>query len=54
MSSPHRFLSAGVITARRSLFLVLVVLTAFLALAMITSAFLQNGITPTELILLSL
>lgn len=54
MSSPHRFLSAGVITARRSLFLVLVVLTAFLALAMITSAFLQNGITPTELILLIL
>jgi len=53
MSSPAA-LPTGVITARRTLFFVLVVLTTFLALAMITSAFLQNGITPTELVLLIL
>ena len=36
------------------MFLILVVVTAFAALAMITSAFLQNGITPQEVVLLLL
>lgn len=39
---------------RRSAFFTLVILTTLLALGMITSAFLQNGLTPTELILLVL
>ena len=39
---------------RRGLFFLLVGLTTFIALAMITSAFLQNGLTPTELLLLLL
>lgn len=54
MSQPATALPSRVIAVRRTLFLLLVVLTAFLALAMITSAFLQNGITPTELVLLIL
>jgi membrane glycosyltransferase len=43
-----------VIALRRSVFLVLVVVTAFTALAMIASAFQQNGITPQEVLLLLL
>lgn len=43
-----------VIAIRRYVFLTLVVLTAFAALAMITSAFQQNGITPQEFVLLLL
>ncbi len=43
-----------IITLRRAVFLVLVVLSAVAALAMITSAFLQNGITPQEIVLLFL
>jgi len=39
---------------RRTLFFSLVILTTFTALAMIASAFQQNGITPQELILLIL
>lgn len=39
---------------RRTLFFTLVILTTFAALAMIASAFQQNGITPQELILLVL
>ena len=54
MATPPYELSPRRITARRILFILLVVLTTFLALAMITSAFLQNGITPTELMLLIL
>ena len=54
MSKKTFELSRGRITARRILFLLLVVFTTFLALGMITSAFLQNGITPTELMLLIL
>jgi len=54
MSKKTLELSRGRITARRILFLLLVVFTTFLALGMITSAFLQNGITPTELMLLIL
>jgi membrane glycosyltransferase len=43
-----------IISLRRIVFFSLVVLTAFAALAMITSAFMQNGITPQELALLLL
>lgn len=43
-----------VIAFRRSLFFVLVILTSFTALAMITSAFMQNGLSPTEAALLML
>ena len=39
---------------RRTFFFALVILTTLLALGMITSAFLQNGLTPTELMLLVL
>mgnify|MGYP006265708585 CR=1 FL=1 len=54
MSTSTRTLSSGVVTFRRVLFLLLVFLTTALALAMIASAFLQNGLTPTELVLLVL
>ena len=54
MSPPAQGLSPGFIMARRTLFFALVVLTTLLALGMITSAFLQNGLTPTELVLLLL
>ncbi len=54
MSPAANILPAGVVAYRRILFLVLVVLTTFLALVMITSAFQQNGLTPTELLLLLL
>ncbi len=47
-------LTPGIITFRRILFFSLVVLTTVLAMAMITSAFQQNGFTPTELFLLIL
>ena len=43
-----------VIAFRRSLFFILVILTSFTALAMITSAFMQNGLSPTEAALLML
>lgn len=54
MPLPASVLPAGLIPGRRTFFFVLVILTTCLALAMITSAFLQNGITPTELLLLIL
>lgn len=54
MSSHPPVLPRYVVTLRRTLFLILVVVTAFAALAMITSAFLQNGITPQEVVLLLL
>jgi membrane glycosyltransferase len=54
MSSPAPAPPRFVITLRRTVFLVLVILTAFAALAMITSAFMQNGITPQEVVLLLL
>ena len=54
MPSAAKKLTPRTITARRILFLLLVGLTTFLAMVMITSAFLQNGITPTELLLLVL
>ncbi|RQW84760.1 MAG: glucans biosynthesis glucosyltransferase MdoH [Methylococcus sp.] len=47
-------LTPGIIAFRRILFFSLVMLTTVLAMAMITSAFQQNGFTPTELILLIL
>jgi membrane glycosyltransferase len=50
-SSP---LPGYVIVLRRTLFFTLVILTSVAALAMITSAFLQNGITPQEIALLLL
>lgn len=56
-SSPStlpRTLARHVITLRRGFFLFLVIVTSFTALTMITSAFLQNGITPQELLLLAL
>lgn len=40
--------------ARRVIFYTLVILTTFAALAMITSAFFQNGLTPQEIVLLIL
>ncbi|BBL76687.1 glucans biosynthesis glucosyltransferase MdoH [Methylomagnum ishizawai] len=43
-----------VIVIRRTLFLILVAVTTIVALAMITSAFQPNGITPQELVLLFL
>jgi membrane glycosyltransferase len=54
MSQPVSELPRHIISVRRTLFLILVGLTSFLALAMIASAFLQNGITPTEVLLLLL
>ncbi|MGI9213047.1 MAG: glucans biosynthesis glucosyltransferase MdoH [Methylococcaceae bacterium] len=54
MPPRHNTLPTSVITARRILFLLLVVLTTFTALAMITSAFQQDGITPQEIGLLVL
>lgn len=42
------------VSRRRWIFVLLVSLTTILALGMITSAFLQNGLTPTELVLLVL
>lgn len=39
---------------RRILFFTLVILTTFAAMAMITSAFIQNGLTPQEVVLLVL
>ena len=42
------------VSRRRWIFVLLVSLTTMLALGMITSAFLQNGLTPTELVLLVL
>jgi membrane glycosyltransferase len=54
MSSRVTALPGYVRTFRRVLFLILVILTTFAALAMITSAFLQNGITPQEIGLLVL
>ena len=54
MAAAARVLTPGIITFRRILFFSLVVLTTVLAMAMITSAFQQNGFTPTELILLIL
>ena len=54
MAVAARVLTPGIITFRRILFFSLVVLTTVLAMAMITSAFQQNGFTPTELILLIL
>ena len=53
-ASQEKTLSPLVIRFRRLLFVVLVGLTTLLALAMITSAFQQNGVTPTELVLLVL
>jgi len=41
-------------TFRRILFFTLVLLTTFAAMAMITSAFIQNGLTPQEIVLLVL
>jgi len=54
MSFPASALPGYVRTLRRTCFFTLVILTAFAALAMITSAFLQNGITPQEIVLLVL
>ncbi|MGX2029017.1 glucans biosynthesis glucosyltransferase MdoH [Methylocaldum gracile] len=54
MSSNASALPGYVRTLRRTFFFTLVTLTAFAALAMITSAFLQNGITPQEIVLLIL
>ncbi|HYE35059.1 glucans biosynthesis glucosyltransferase MdoH [Methylocaldum sp.] len=54
MSSHASALPGYVRTIRRTFFFILVTLTAFAALAMITSAFLQNGITPQEIVLLVL
>ncbi len=54
MSSRHITLPPHIRTVRRIFFLILVVLTTFIAMAMITSAFQQNGITPQELGLLIL
>lgn len=54
MVAPSPLLPRYVIALRRTVFLILVVVTAFTALAMITSAFLQNGITPQEIVLLIL
>ncbi|BBA36341.1 glucosyltransferase MdoH [Methylocaldum marinum] len=54
MSSQASALPGYVRTLRRTFFFTLVTLTAFAALAMITSAFLQNGITPQEIVLLVL
>jgi len=54
MSSHASALPGYVRTLRRTFFFTLVTLTAFAALAMITSAFLQNGITPQEIVLLVL
>lgn len=54
MSSLPPVLPRYLITLRRTVFLILVVVTAFAALAMITSAFMQNGITPQEVVLLLL
>lgn len=54
MSSHVSALPGYVRTLRRTFFFTLVTLTAFAALAMITSAFLQNGITPQEIVLLVL
>lgn len=54
MSSRASALPGYVRTLRRTFFFILVILTAFAALAMITSAFLQNGITPQEIVLLVL
>jgi membrane glycosyltransferase len=54
MSSHASALPGYVRTLRRTFFFTLVIVTAFAALAMITSAFLQNGITPQEIVLLVL
>lgn len=54
MSSHASALPRYVRTLRRTIFFTLVTVTAFAALAMITSAFLQNGITPQEIVLLVL
>jgi membrane glycosyltransferase len=54
MTLHHVTVSTAVKTSRRLLFLILVVLTTFIALVMITSAFQQNGITPQEIGLLIL
>lgn len=52
MSSLPPVVPRYIVTLRRTVFLILVVVTAFAALAMITSAFMQNGITPQEVVLL--
>jgi membrane glycosyltransferase len=54
MSDRSAALPSYVRLLRRGFFLILVILTTFVALAMITSAFLQNGITPQEIVLLVL
>ena len=54
MPPRHITLSPALKTTRRLLFLILVVLTTFTAMVMITSAFQQNGITPAEIGLLIL
>ena len=54
MALPAALLPRYAIVLRRTVFLILVALTSVAALAMITSAFLQNGITPQEIVLLIL